>query len=62
MRFRVWFWDRFEPLALAVFQAFSLAKLRDLRLLFQKLKFWESYFSIKPIRFVFSYSSWGRRG
>jgi hypothetical protein len=28
--------------ALAVFQAFSLAKLRNLRLLSQKLKFWES--------------------
>jgi hypothetical protein len=30
--------------ALAVFQAFSLAKLRNLRLLSQKLKFWESLF------------------
>jgi hypothetical protein len=29
-------------LALAVFQAFSLAKLRISRLLSQKLKFWES--------------------
>jgi hypothetical protein len=29
---------------LAVFQAFSLAKLRNLRLLSQKLKFWESLF------------------
>jgi hypothetical protein len=28
--------------ALAVFQAFCLAKLRNLRLLSQKLKFWES--------------------
>jgi hypothetical protein len=28
--------------ALAVFQAFSLAKLRNLGLLSQKLKFWES--------------------
>jgi hypothetical protein len=30
--------------ALAVFQAFSLAKLRNLRLLSQKLKFWESLY------------------
>jgi AraC-like DNA-binding protein len=30
--------------ALAVFQAFSLAKPRILRLLSQKLKFWESLF------------------
>jgi hypothetical protein len=28
--------------AIAVFQVFSLAKLRNLRLLSQKLKFWES--------------------
>jgi hypothetical protein len=28
--------------AFAVFQAFSLAKLQNLRLLSQKLKFWES--------------------
>jgi hypothetical protein len=36
------FGNRLEPLALAVFQAFSLAKPRILRLLSQKLKFWES--------------------
>jgi hypothetical protein len=35
-----------DPLALAVFQAFSLAKLRNLRLFSQKLKFWESLHSI----------------
>jgi hypothetical protein len=33
------FWDRFESKALAVFQAFSLAKLRNLRLLSQNRSF-----------------------
>jgi hypothetical protein len=31
--------------ALAVFQAFSLAKLQNLRLLSQELKFWESLYN-----------------
>jgi hypothetical protein len=46
--------------ALAVFQAFSLrtfgsAKLRNLRLLSQKLKFWESlfYISQEPVAKVY---------
>jgi hypothetical protein len=35
-------------MARAVFQAFSLAKPRNLRLLSQKLKFWESLVKVVP--------------
>jgi hypothetical protein len=49
--------------ALAVSQAFSLAKLRILRLLFQKLKFWNSldYINIvKNSKFHFTWEENGR--
>jgi hypothetical protein len=41
--------------ALAVFQVFSLAKLRNLRLLSQKLKFWESPLLLYPLSRLYVY-------